>query len=160
MAKTELRAGASLDLLNSSELRDALSDARSLEYELLRGIKKIRLPITTGTANNSAVSFGGDGSGAIMSPAEGHIWAVTLLVVEGMTASASAPDVVNVKIGPRIVWQLNGNQFCQIFPVGAVILNPGETFSFASVGTFAATGTITAHGSAWDVPAELAGKLL
>lgn len=160
MARTELRAGASLDLLNQTELRSALSDARAEEYAWLRGIKHIRLPIMTGTASGSAITLGGDTSVIPQTPAEGHKWAITHLVIEGMTASSSAPDVLNVKIGPRIVWQLNGNQFAQVFTPGQLMINPGEALSYVSVGTFASTSLIIAHGSAWDVPAEMAGKLL
>ena len=160
MARTELRAGASLDLLNQTELRSALSDARAEEYAWLRGLKAIRLPIMTGTASGSALTLGGDTSVIPQTPAEGHVWAIVHLVIEGMTASSSAPDVMNVKRASRIIWQLNGNQFAQTFPPGQIMLSPGEALSYQSVGTFAATGLITAHGTAWDVPAELAGKLL
>lgn len=161
MARTELRAGASLDLLNAGELRSALSDARADEYSLLRGIKKIRLPLMSGTPANSAVSFGGHtGGGLLASPLEGFKWAIVHLVISGMTASASAPDVINIRIQGQTIWQLNGNQFAQIFPVGAIMLSAGETLDYKSVGTFAATGTITATGSAWEVPGELVGKLI
>lgn len=160
MARTELRAGASLDLLNSGELRSALSDARAEEYAWLRGIKHIRLPIMTGTASGSALTLGGDTSVIPQTPSQGHKWTIVHLVIEGMTASSTTPDVMNVKIGPRIVWQLNGNQFAQTWPPGMMMLNPGESLSYVSVGTFAATGLITAHGSAWETPSELSGKLL
>jgi hypothetical protein len=161
VAKAELRAGASLDLLNQSELRDALSDSRAQEYAALRGIKKIRLPLVSGTPANSAVSFGGHtGGGLLATPQSGFKWAIVHLVINGMTASSSAPDVINIRLQGQTIWQLNGNQFAQIFPVGAIVLDGGETLDYKSVGTFAATGTITATGSAWEVPGELVGKLL
>ena len=159
MARTELRAGASLDLLNASELSDALDRARAIENELLRGVKKFKLIPIAGTPSGSALSMGGDSSASQQTPEEGYIWALTHLVIEGLTASSTAPDVVNVKIGNRIVWQLNGNQFCQTWGRGQFLIFPGETLSYVSVGTFAATGTITAHGQAWNVPAELQAKL-
>jgi hypothetical protein len=161
MGKVELRAGATLDLLNQGELRDALSDARAQEFERLRGIKKIRLPLVSGTPANSAVAFGGHtGGGLLAMPQSGFKWAIVHLVINGMTASSSAPDVINIQLQGQTIWQLNGNQFAQIFPVGAVVLDQGETLNYKSVGTFAATGTITATGSAWEVPGELIGKLI
>ena len=62
MAKTILRAGEPLDLLNADEMRDVLSDARAAEYAAIRGIKKIDLPLVSGTASSSAIAFGGKSS--------------------------------------------------------------------------------------------------
>ena len=80
------------------------------------------------------------------------------MVIEGLTAGAT-PDVVNILRGTRVIWQLNGNQFCQTWGRGEILLYAGETLTYNSVGTFAATGQIIIHGLAQEVPAELIGKI-
>src|SRR6185437_13653499 len=124
---------------SSRRVADALeADART--RSALRGIKPIRLPLLIGTGANP-FTLGGDVTpqgGQTVSPDPGYVWSVRHLVIEGLTAGAT-PDVVNILRGGRIVWQLNGNQFAQTWGKGEILLNAGETLSYASVGTFAAT---------------------
>ena len=132
------------------------------EMQRYRGEKFIRLPLVQGKAAGGVLALGGDaqGDGTMAMPNQGWLWSVRHLVIEGLTAGAS-PDVVNIFRGSalgRLVWQLNGNQFAQTWGRGEIVLQPGETLFYGNVGTFAATGTITIHGSAMEVPAEQAGK--
>lgn len=159
MPKVEIRAGGLIDTVNKDELSEALAEAQAMEWEHLRGIKPIRLPIVQGTPASNALTMGGDSSAGLVSPDSGFVWAIRHLVIEGLTASASTPDTMNVLRAGRIIWQLNGNQFCQTFSRGSILLFAGETLQYMNVGSLAATGTITAHGLAENVPAELIGKL-
>jgi hypothetical protein len=135
-------------------------DEMRREWERLRGVKIIRYGPVTGTAAGSALTISGDQQGAGQTtPDQGFGWSVIRLIVEGLSTGAT-PDVVNIVRGRRIEWQLNGNQFGQLFSKGALPLFPGETLGLQSVGTFNATGVITLHGIAWQMPAEELAKLL
>lgn len=158
MPKVEIRAGGIIDTVNKDELGEALAQAQATEYEKIKGLKPIRLPIVTGTPASNALTMGGDTGQGIVTPQEGYVWSLTHLVIEGLTASSSTPDVMNVLRSNRIIWQLNGNQFCQTFSLGQLVLLPGETLQYENVGSLAATGLIIAHGAVWNVPAELIGK--
>jgi hypothetical protein len=145
--------GRSADLLAAKLTADAETESR------LRGVKPQRLPLLIGTGANPFLA-GGDvtpAGGNNATPDPGFVWSVRHLVIEGL-ASGATPDVINILRGSRIVWQLNGNQFAQTWGRGEMILNAGETFTYASVGTFAATGKIIIHGMALSVPAEMIGK--
>lgn len=148
-----------------ARLREDQASAQAWVRELERGRKFFWTPEISGTPANSAVSFGGHtndvyGIGPV-TPDSGFTWSVRLLVINGMTASSSAPDVIDIKVQGKRVWQLNGNVFSQTWGRGEMILNPGETFSYASLGTFAATGTgaIKARHLVESVPAEMVGKI-
>ena len=158
--RVKLAANAEVDLLNQGELdhtlREALKESDARQVARLHGRKAVRLPLVTGKAAGSALTMGGDAGGFLQTPAQGYTWNIRHLVIEGLTAGTT-PDVVNILRGPRIVWQLNGNQFCQTWGLGEMELLAGETFTYQSVGTFVSTATIVAHGLAWEVPAQLAG---
>jgi hypothetical protein len=136
--------------------------AHEAQRERVRGDKPIRLPLVRGVASGSALTMGGDTNTAAgqapVGPDLGLVWAIRHLVIEGMTAGAT-PDVINILRNGRIIWQLNGNQFAQTWGRGEILLHSGETLQYQSVGTFAATGTIIAHGLAQETPAEMIGKM-
>jgi hypothetical protein len=158
LPQVKIAAGNVIDTVSKKELAEALAEAQATEYEKLRGLKPLRLPIVTGTPASNALTMGGDTGAGIVTPAEGCVWSITHLVIEGLTASSSTPDTMNILRSGRIIWQLNGNQFCQTFSLGQLVLLPGETLQYKNVGSLAATGLITAHGAVWNVPAELIGK--
>ena len=116
--------------------------------------------------------FGGDFGEIRCGPDQGYIWAVTLLVVEGLTAGTppALGDIVNIyRNGPavqgqtvpqgKLFWQLNGDTFFEDFGRGAQILFPGDALYVASVGTLASTSQITLSGIACEVAAERMGEL-
>ncbi len=153
--------GRRLDVMNGhlERLTHEQVEAQAQMRVWLRGTKPVRLPLVTGKAASSALTLGGDaGGGPDASPAPGFVWSIRHLVIEGMTASATTPDVVNILRNGRIIWQLNGNQFAQTWGRGEILLNSGETLTYQSVGTFASTALIIAHGLAEEVPAEMVGK--
>jgi hypothetical protein len=154
MAEIELRAGAKINLLNQQELDQSL--ARYMDPSALRAVDAIRLPLLIKTGVNP-FTMGGDSGPTIQGPDQGYVWSLRHLVIEGLTTGAN-PDVVNILSRNRILWQLNGNQFAQTWGRGEIVIRSGETLFYQSVGTFAATGQIVAHGLAQQVPQELEGK--
>jgi hypothetical protein len=142
-------------------LASLLSQAQQNEREKLRGIIPIRLPLITGKAVAGVLALGGDTNTVSgqppVGPDLGYVWSVRHLVIEGLTAGAN-PDAVNISRGPRLVWQLNGNQFAQTWGRGEILLNSGETLTYTNSGTFASTAVIIVHGMAEQVPAEMVGK--
>jgi hypothetical protein len=127
--------------------------------ERARGIKFMRFPQVYGTAAASKLSVG---AAFQVGPDSGYVWSLLRVIVNGMTTGAT-PDVVNLYVndaGSQPLWQFNGNNFGYTFGPGEIIINPGEILFMQSVGTFAATGTITMSGGLVEVPAEMAGKLL
>ena len=134
----------------------AQEEAQQFLMEQARGVKAIRLPVEQAAGANP-FSMGGDVGTLNVSPEQGYVWSLRHLIIEGLTASASAPDVVNIRRSSaqgQLIWQLNGNQFAQTWGRGEVVLFAGETLFYQSVGTFAATGTIKAYGMAEQVPGE------
>jgi hypothetical protein len=162
VAEFEIKAGAKIDILNKGELDHSLKEAEAREVAALRGLKPLRFMLT-GAVASSACTIGDPSTastgGVISGPEQGYVWVVRHLVIEGLTASATAPDVMNIYRNARIVWQLNGNVFCQTWGKGEILLNPGEVLYFKNSGSLAATGQITCHGTVWNVPAELIGKV-
>ena len=80
----------------------------------------------------------------------------------GLTAGAT-PDVLNVyRRGgtTQPVWQVNGNTFAYTFPRLSFVLLASESLVLVSVGTFTATGTITATADLIEVPAQMLAKLV
>jgi hypothetical protein len=129
---------------------------RRREIERLRGVKIIRFVPVEVTGANPLVILGDQFA---LTPDQGYVWSLKLLVIEGLTRGGT-PDVVQVTRGQRIIWELNGNQYAQSWGKGDQVLNSGETLGFQSVGAFASTAKIIIHGHAWQVPAEEIGKLL
>lgn len=145
----------------SADLLAAQLVARAEHYEQLRGRKPgMRMPIVRGQAAASVLAMGGIGQNPLQGPDQGFAWAVRAVIIEGLTAGV-APDVVNIlRSDGRLFWQLNGNQPGQTWGRGERILYPGEFLTYQSVGTFASTAVILAHGEVDQVPAQLIGELL
>jgi len=156
MAEVELKVGARLDLLNQRELDQSLG--KYMARSPYQAVSLVRMPLLIATGANP-LTMGGDSGTVLHTPDQGYGWTVRHLVIEGMTTGAT-PDVMNILRNGRIIWQLNGNQFAQTWGRGEIILMPGETLQYQSVGTFNATGRIIIHGASWQVPTELLAELV
>lgn len=157
MALTEIRGGAMLDVPTRDEIAQII---REQQRAMVRAVKFMRIPQIYGTASASKLSIGP--GIAQVGPDGGYVWSLLRVVVNGLTTGAT-PDVVNLYVndtGSQPLWQFNGNNFGYTFGPGEIVINPGENMLLASIGTFAATGTITLSGGLVEVPAEMAGKLL
>ena len=144
---------------NLREFAEQTRLERIREQERIAGIKAgLRLPVINLKASNPFTA-GGDNPPAntpIQKPDEGRAWYLRHLVITGLTTGAT-PDVVNILRGNTVIWQLNGNQFAQTWGKSDILIKPGESLAYQSVGTFAATGTITITGAVDDWPAEKTG---
>lgn len=154
MAKFRIAANAEVDLLTKEELDQSLATAR-LPYQAMTFM---RLQVLTGAAVGGALNLGGD-SNPVHMPDTGYVWALRHLVIAGLTRGA-APDAVQIFRGQLPIWELNGNQYAQTWGRGEIMLNQGEALSYRNIGAFAATGQITIHGMAWQVPAQFAAELV
>ena len=133
----------------------AFAEAQAFQMERARAIKAIRLPVIQATGANP-FTMGGDTGTLIVGPEQGFVWSLRDLVIEGLTTGAT-PDVINIRRSSaqgQIIWQLNGNQFCQTWGRGEKIIYSGETLFYQSVGTFNSTATIKAYGMAEQVAGE------
>lgn len=164
MPKVQLGGGVEIDTLNKKELQEALYEARADQYERLKGRDLFRFISPSAAPVSNAITLPSSGTMAAypLGPEQGYVWSMRLLVVEGLTASATAPDTVNIyRHGSgRLVWQLNGNVFAQTWGRGEMILYPGESLYLVNSGSIAATGNIVFHGCADQVPFDRKGELI
>lgn len=160
MAKFVLDFGVELDLLTKDELDASLrSHGDALIAGAVRGIGYKRLPQISGAAAGGVLLLGADVP--VVGPPAGMAWSLRRVYISGLTAGAT-PDVValyrNGTAG-QPVWQISGASPQETFGRLEAVWLGGETIVVASVGTFAATGTITVSGELTEVPAEMLGKL-
>lgn len=153
MAKFEIKAGASIDVLTQAELAATL-DGQRPPYQ---AVSVIRLPVVSGVAAGGVLSFGGDSGGP--TPDQGYVWAIRHLSIEGLTAGAT-PDVVNIIRAGRVFWKLSGAPpAAETWGRGEFMVNAGETLSFTNFGAFVAAGPIIVSGTAWQCPAQFVAEL-
>jgi len=160
-----LEIGSEWNMLDSDELDAVLSKHyQQWLQNAARSVKYSRFgPAGTAVAS-SAVTFDGSGNAqnTAIGPRDGFVWSIKRLAVSGL-ATGTTPDVVNLyrnKPSGTAIWQFNGNNFAYTFGKGEMILLPGETLSFASSGTLAATGQITITGDYVQAAAEELWKIL
>lgn len=161
MAITEIRGGTKVDIPSAGEIRQIIGAELR---ETARGIKNLALPVyLQGKPSGSAIKLGITQGQSPVGPEQGYSWGITRLVVTGLTASASTPDIVNLYLndnfGGPVFWQFSGNTFGYNFGP-PLILKPGNTLALQNVGTIAATGLISLSGEVWEVPAEMEWRLL
>ena len=155
-----LQGGNRYDLATPDEVRSIIHTELRAHAT---GIKFMYLPTyLQGKAAGSAIKLGITQGQLPVGPDQGYAWGITRLVVSGLTASASTPDIVNLYLddnfsGP-VWWQMNGNTFGYNFSPPLVLVN--HTLSLQNVGTIASTSLITVSGELWEVPAEQAWRLL
>ena len=163
MAKYEI-GGYKFESTTREEMEDTIRQAFADQWARLAGRDTVRFQSPAATAVSSAITLplAGQAAGYVLGPAEGFVWSVRLLVVEGLFSSSTTPDVVNFyRHGSgRLVWQLNGNNFAQDFGRGVQILQPGETLYLQNSGSITASGNILFHGQADQVPFTRKGDLL
>lgn len=161
MSTVKLHAGAELHNMAPDEFRDILREENAIERARLRGIKQgMRIPYSLqGVASGGLLVIG---QAAQFSPQEGYVWDLRRLVVNGLTAGAT-PDIVNIYLNDafnQAEWQLNGNSNGTAWGRGEFSMNSGHVLFVRSVGSFAATGTISLAGQYDEYPAEMAGKII
>jgi hypothetical protein len=161
MSTIRLHAGAELHNMSPDEFRGILREQSAWERADLRAIKEgMRFPYSfQGTASGGVLQIGETQQ---FSPNEGYVWSIRRLVVNGLTAGTT-PDIVNLYLNDAYnqpEWQFNGNAFGYGFGRGELTMNSGHVLLFRSVGTFAATGTISIAGQYDEFPAEKAARMV
>lgn len=160
MAKFVLDFGAEIDLLSQKELDDSLRAAGDrMAQGLLEGVKWRRLPRLYGTAAGGVLTLGLTAPQA--GPEPGYSWSLRRLYVNGLTAGAT-PDVVQLfRNGTNSdpLWQISGASPQQTWGRLELVLSGGDNLIVASLGTFAATGTITVSGELIEIPQLMLAKL-
>jgi len=164
MPKVTLQGGTHLEIPNRDENREDVARVMD-ERELVqaRGVKWMRLPEMYGTPAASALVMDEAHGTLVVGPEQGYTWSLMRIVVDGLTASSTAPDIVNMyrnSINSAPLWQFNGNSFGYTWGKLQMTLKGGDTLKFQSVGTFAATGRIRVSGELIEVPAEMDWKLI
>lgn len=152
--------GGKIDVPSAAEIATVVGGQLR---EMYRGVKWMRLPETLrGTAASGVLTLGIE-AGEIVGPDQGYVWALTRLVVDGLTGGAVA-DTVNLyrnsSAGQAPLWAFNGNNFAYTFDPGQMTLMPGDTLRLISQPTFTATGLIRLSGELVEVPAEMLPKLV
>jgi hypothetical protein len=164
--------GEVFETLTKNELDESLSayrkEAEAAQLAAARGWKYARLnPQIKGVASGGVLQMGGDfpnsGAGGVLTaspqPRAGYAWAVERASVSGLTIGTT-PDIVNLyRKGHATIpttssgqWQFNGNNYAYTFSHNQLVFLEGETPVIVSVGTFAATGTITFEMDYIEVP--------
>lgn len=161
MVDIEASLGLRLDGLRSDvqQLTKAQETAQAIEREATLGRKVLLCPIQYGTVTSNAFKFGGEQASPPVTPLPGYIWNVRAMWINGLTASASTPDVCDIYVHGIRRWQLNGNEFAQTWSMGEMPLFSGDAFLFQNNGTTEATGPISAQIVVVEVPAEMQGKI-
>jgi hypothetical protein len=182
MARFKFGIGEFFESLTKGELDDSLSayrkQAEEQQRQAARGRKYARLnPPVMGVASGGVLQIGGDFTNAgpqgtliaAPQPRAGYAWAMRRMAVSGLTIGTT-PDIVNLhRKTPNVnslpsgtssgVWQFNGNNYAYTFSFGEMVFLEGETPVLTSVGTFAATGTVTLSADYLEVPEEYLYKV-
>lgn len=152
-----------INIPDRDEIRSDVAEVIGVQQrEMARAWKWMRLPVMLGTPANSAVTIAASAGSVPVGPESGYAWSIRRIVVDGMT-SGTTPDIVNMYRNAHVsappLWQFNGNNFGYTFGRLEVVLSSGDFLEFASVGTYAATGTLRVTGELIEVPAEQLWKL-
>jgi len=109
--KVTLKAGAELDLLTATEVREVLA---AWHTEIRRGVRWRQFSAHT-IDSGATFALGGlsDARNDVLGPAEGMIWAVTRIAVSGAGFNPAA-DAVNV-----FVDEVSPTKFVATLPAGA-----------------------------------------
>lgn len=166
MAEVKLAAGAKLDVLNRRELKEALDTVtRDWFSQVARGDRYKRFSAAADIATGAFTIGGALQRDAALGPAEGFVWAVQRIAVDGLTTATGDPLVVTSEpvalfvnddgpaslVHPAILGYQN-------FGEHELVLYPGDTLLVTGTG-LTSTGTVTVTGQAREVPLPLAWRL-
>lgn len=160
MAKVELKAGASFDVLTQKELQQAL-DRLSMDWmaEVTRGVKFRRF-LGSATVAAGAVSLA-ENVDNILGPGAGLTWAVNSLVIGGLASGDSVDVLINdsdpVDTFTRAAG--SGNYVRKSFGQTDLVLNPSDYLTVVGTG-LTAVGQIKLFGRCTEIPRTLTYKLI
>lgn len=166
MAEVKLAAGQKMDVLNRKELRDVLDAAtRDWFNQVARGDRYRRFSSAAAIATGALLIGGAAARDAVMGPAEGFVWAVQRIAVQGLTSTTGTPLVATTEpvqlflnddgpaalVHPALVGFADFGQY-------SLVLYPGDTLLVKGTG-LTSTGTVTVTGQVREVPLPLAWRL-
>lgn len=166
MPKVKLQAGAEVDVINRSEMKDVL-DAASRDWfgQVARGDRYRRFS-AQGTISAGALLIDGTNQlDAVLGPAEGFVWALQRVALYGLTIASGTPLVA---VTEPVRLHLNDDQPStlvhpavtgyQEFGEHELVMYPGDTLVVVGA-SLTSTGTVTVTGQAREVPLSLAWRL-
>lgn len=162
--KTKLQAGAELDLISKDEMKDVLQTVTKDWFnQVSRGDRYPRFSAAATIASNAFTIDGTERTYERMGPAEGFVWAVQRIAVQGLTTYTEG----TLTTEPVVLYLNDTGASSLVHPAlvgykefGAheLIMYPGDTLVVVGAG-LTATGQITVTGQAREVPMPLAWRL-
>lgn len=159
--KVQLKAGVHLDLLTRDEVRDELAAAFGWMAEAMRGVKFVDFSATTivAAANTWEISEFNALTKGNLGPAAGMLWAVMYVTVSGNGYDPAANTFTVFKDDASPTRQvISGVTREQTWNTGTLVLKSGSSLVVTGSGT--ATKEVTLAGSAIEVPAQFAWRLI
>lgn len=154
MAKSTLRGGETIDLLNQDELRHELGEVTTTWYqEKARGVSRARFDCT-GTPATGALTL--PANNQRIGPEPGYCWEVQRISASGLATNDTITVYRNTAIGTGQVDILTAAR-PTIYP--KLILGAGEYLLFTGA-SLAATGEVSLNGEGWELPELDQYKLL
>lgn len=160
MSKTQLKAGATIDILTSAELTQALKDEVAAMYVArATGVKPMRFQ-ATGTIGGAAVTIPGAQNQQLkLGPAPGMLWKVARISAFGLAAN----DVLQVHRTVTDGSQFLGNLTAALgyLHIGGegMLLNGGEFLTLTG-SALTATGQLIVNGEGIEVPEFMLWKIV
>lgn len=170
--RQQLTGGAYIDMLTKPELEEALGHHfDQVTMEAVRGIKMLRIPIVTATAQGASFTLAAAAGSNPPGPDQGYIWRITRIMVASNVLADTAKYVLYVGsdtsgTGPThlidaiIGGATPGQNVNVAFRPGnkAEWMFPGEQV-YAGITGATVGNSYVLTGIAVEVPAEMVGKI-
>jgi len=162
--KTRLQAGAELDLISKDEMREVLQTVQKDWFsQVARGDRYPRFSAAATIADSGFTIDGTQRTYERMGPAEGFVWAVQRIAVDGLTTYtedtlATEPVALYLNdTGPSSLVHpalVGYHDFSQT----QLVMYPGDTLVVVGA-DLTATGQVTVTGQARELPMPLAWRI-
>ena len=166
MAEAKLQAGTKIDILNRKELKEVI-DAASRDWftQVARGDRYRRFSASSAIAAGAVRIGGATARDSVLGPAEGFVWAVQRIGVQGLTTVTGTPAAATTEplalflnddgpaslVHPAVTGYLDLGQY-------SLVMYPGDTLLLTGT-SLTSTGTVTVTGQVREVPLPLAWRL-
>jgi hypothetical protein len=162
--KAEIKAGAQIELLTRSELREEFVTAMTAwRQELARGVKFRKFSATATVVGGEWAVGGGAASNEkqTLGPEPGFMWSLTSLAVNGSGYDTSSDDynLYSDAVQPsKFILTIFG--YGDQWDPGVIVLTGPEQLAFAGVGTGTDGDQIHIAGRAIEVPVQQGWRLI
>lgn len=159
--RAEIKAGAAIELLTQSELREELTAAmQGWRAELARGVKFVKFQASTNVVTGRWELGGNAAFNANLGPRPGFMWSITRIAVSGNGFDPTSDDweMYSDAVQPsKFILQNIG--FGDQWDPGVIVLTGPEQLAFSGAGTGSGTD-IHVSGGAIEVPVQQAWRLI